>query len=254
MAEIILVWNVHPNESEVTQEMAKLLKIGLGERGHEVKIVKFPDEATIHELVRQLPESKEYAKANIKVAEKKSIELIIDFLLDLKQKNPGAVTFELHCDNADINYKNGVFRKRRPKFWKAGKVTEIITPYPKNTPPFQLIHRVDFDSKLEGLYALEMPAVYRPAEADLLALIEKIPRVSGFGWGSKPHPLARSYFMRTADLKQTRAANYISPKTLAKITHLFDTTANTYLGRYRKPRGKPFRPKAKPPRKIRHGK
>lgn len=224
MAEIILVWNVHTNESPVTREMALKLKENLTQRGHKARIIKYPDELTIQHIFKNMgPHNNEIEEHNAnyhgfnKVGKSHQV-----FMRDLKEKNPNSLIISLHTalDNGEYYDSLKLTKgKRKPKNWK----TEISG----NRKASAEIVLIPFFSIFTGkesdrAFQLEMPAKYRKEQKGLTQIFEhnetlKLNKVG-------------MYFTREANLRETRVANYLSPTLVRKASHVISNLANRTVG------------------------
>ncbi len=222
MAKILLVWNTHPNESAVTQELARLLKPLLEARGFEVEIAKIPEDLTIHFVFAQ--ESK-YKKPNI-----------LPFLLKKKEESQAQFIIDLHTT------PDSPYNIRRPKFISARSRNIMPTLIEPFDAPILLEYLGNSNSNLSGLYSLEFPAKYTKARKnwrDAFEIVLEKSRSDSATLDSR----VKHYFYLETDLRATKNAGYLSQRVLAKTTHLIDTEVKTRLRVYQPPRTEPFRPK-----------
>ena len=245
MAQIILVWGVHPNESEVTQELAKMLQKNLAEKGHTSTVIQFPHDFTIHAHAEKsgFADMAEYESA---LKEEHA------FFKTLFHENPRAFVLDLHSSPVE-GYRFHKPRASKVKFWSTKPEIAKSTSAPISNPRFNPTLKPGASMLVFGelslpqifkhpsYFVVELPAAYRASRKTWSKLK---PRVFDI-WFSGPD--SYHWFGIEADLKKTKAANFLSPTTVAKLSHAIDRTVNTRLGVYGKPRRMPFRPKAKKP-------
>ena len=241
MAKIILMWNYHTNETEVTEYLAKALEKNLklkGKGANEVLLRPFPENATYQYAGENLPFS----------------DFIFNYVRDaparkhvaqLKREHPDAIIFDLHAtqDTAYTQFsQQHAKRIKKPGLWQARSPVQWTNSASKLPLLSVQKHHLAYD--LEGIYAVEIPAKFVSVKPENKRLLRECRLY--FGEHSLYDRITQ-YFTEKTDLKQTKAANYLAPIIIRKLAHLIDTKANTESGRYRKPRRPMFRVKSKKP-------
>ncbi|MFH1240279.1 MAG: hypothetical protein V1672_03605 [Candidatus Diapherotrites archaeon] len=239
MAEIILVWNVHTNESPVTREMALKLRENLTERGHEVRIIKYPDELTFQHLFKNLERHKDERdrfNANYDCLNKVQ-DSHMNFLRNLEEDNPNSMIIDLHT-TWDKHYDSLKKGKLKPKEWKT-KIYNGEGHYRQfgEGAEIEFISSKPMNKKLSRVYTLEIPAKYREEQRGLKQVYENNEYLK-----SKRKD---TYFTHEANLIETRAANYLTPIFVRKSAHFIDGLAKRSVGHLKK------REKSKPKHIIR---
>ncbi len=231
--KIILVYGVHLNEKEATQELANKLKPLLEARGFDVQIVEFPEDKTLHELIKKCKTSEEIDEVITSGAYMTGEQWLKQF------NNAADLVLDLHC-TSNQNYKDvnilrnpEIYELRKPKFWSA-RVTDPTNR--KADPKNPLFIKNKKTPENNNAFVLEFPARYKQARQEWRdIIINRIGPIRGMFVGD--------YFYREVDLPATKNAGYLSPLTIAKFTHLIDTEVKTRLGIYHAPKTPPFKPK-----------
>ncbi|VVC00108.1 Uncharacterised protein [uncultured archaeon] len=230
MAKIVLLWNTHRNENQVTREMAALLRERLAKLGNEAEVFMVPDEITMFGHYSGPARENKFFIDSINYAE--------NILPLVRRQFPGCAIIDLHTTPQEqvlqpVPGQKRDVNLRKIKNWRAS-VGKAFNP----TMEGQLEIR-----PFEGGYIVEMPAHYSVAGRELLA--------------ARPNYRHAHYFERQADSRASKAANFLSPGVVAKLAHLIDTTVKTDLGIYKVRPGKVphlkrvFRPASE--KKMRHG-
>ena len=215
MAKIVLIWNNHPGESPVTLPMARKLKVKLEKKGHEVRIEKVPFKSTLYGFDQKTVQ--DFLSLTKKVRKQVASKFPDHFIIDL------------HTTPDKI-----LEAPRRISKWRM-QTLGVGLEEPKKRPLLE--------KQGTRIYFLEMPAAYRDASPGLKSIEKK--RATLAFWRHK------IYYLKQADLKASKAANYLSPLAVRKFAHVIDTAVNTDLGIYRKPRRPPFKKKPKSKRSRR---
>lgn len=206
MAHIILTWNFHLTESPVDEELAKKLESDLIKRGHTVDIKEIP-KGTPTKPVNP------WAVIN-----------------DLLNSNPDSFVFDLHSSPRkkefyikEHQFQNALKPKKSkarldPTRWK--EQLEVRSSYPYG---YHMVVNAP-----NRFFVVEIPAIGKEISKGIEQFrgTERLPYRGGY--------------TKEADLKASNEANFLSPLVIRKLGHLIDTTVNTQLGIYRKPRGDPF--------------
>ncbi len=217
MAEIVLIWNTHLNESAVTKVFAEKLKINLERRGHIVHIEKTPSDYSEHKCIDAL----NYAP--------KSDE----FIQHVRDRHPRAQIISVHT-TPDYRLLVSAPGQKKLDFKKMKNLRAVQSPN-RNTPEGQIILLPNNGPLLDGFYTLEVPAKYRTASNTLKAMHAKqVPEPHMFNAPARQR--IERYFSTQADLKATRTANYLNPEVIGKTAHLIDTVVRTESGEYHTPR------------------
>jgi len=215
--KIVLVWGVHPNESAVTEYLAKKLKPLLELKSFDVEIIKYPEDLTLHKII-QNPNN------NSDSVEKITINNYKLFFTQIRNKYPNHAIIDLHTTPESRVLKKTLIRK--PKFWKAN-VSEDFG----NSKPLLILTPLHRELLLSNIYAFEMPSKFKKAR----------PNWAVYKRTSKN--ITDPYFDIEADLPATLNTGYLSQLVFAKLVHIIDTIIKTRLEIYHVPRTKPFKPK-----------
>jgi hypothetical protein len=227
MAEIVLLYNHDLNETEVTRELAKILRFHLKSRGHKVRVVELPKECSSHYTMKIAPE------------ERRKSNPFKNFISALKSNSPQAIVVDLHT-TPDSEWLPQFLPKRDFSKIRKFRAESFEDQWPISRPNIGPIG-LDFLPNY-GIYYAEIPAKYIEASEEIQKLAPKPGSISF--WNLRQH-----YYFQQADLRKTKAANYLSRLVIRKLAHLIDQTANTLNGRYRVPRRK--RHKSRVPRRPR---
>ncbi len=243
MPKIALVWNTDPNESAVTYSLARLLKIELEKRKFNVEIVKAPLMNTRHG-------NKNYPSSYWQWTEQLTKRFFGDVIIELH------TTLDSHLIKP---YKSRKYWRRpellfrRPKNWSAtfdqesdgllktsGEIS--IENFDNETPDRHAPTKI---------FILEVPAKYKPMPTPWKKRFDKWHAEARYGYPSE----TERYFVRQADLKGTKRANYLSPAVIGKVVHLIDEVVKITAGIYRYPRQPPNRsrkqyPLSNPPKRM----
>jgi len=231
MAKIVLCWNWHVNESPVTGSLAKLLKPLLESRGHEVVIKKVPFRDSFHGMHKE--------DSMISLSTEGTSGKHEQFFNKIERENPDSIILDLHTTalkNMLIALKQadeGFFRK--VSRWKARTLDS--RPQLFDTIPPILIFPSGTGARC---LTVEIPFEHRAISKPLRSLGKKTIKSSK---KSGETSIVNRYFTDQADLKKTKAANFLSPTVVRKLAHLIDDTVNTEAGVYRRPRGPKYQKK-----------
>ncbi len=213
--KIVLVWGVHPSESAITEYLSTILKPLLEARGFEVKIIQYPQEFTINNLVKRPKFNKlnEFGEYEMVTGER--------IFTRIERNNPDATIIDLHTTNE--TRIQSLFKIRKPKFWSVNYANDF-----RKGRPTAFLKAADYFD-LENYYVFEMPAKFKPARQEWLEWVGKTDY--------------DKYFAQEADLNATKRMGWLSPRLIAKIVHFIDFHIKSETI-YSEPRLEPNKPKA----------
>jgi len=218
MASIVLLWNADPNESSVTKELALKLKEAIESRDHKVSIVKVPFKYSIHSR---------YSRLGMVGVERDTLANpgSSDFVNTLAEKQPESFFIELHTTPSNI-YRQSTGLPTKIKKWKTGEEPDTVYVQEKQLS----IRKMIYGTYLNRYFVVEMPAEYKKARTVFRRLLEK---------GGSPMQMLEKYFSHETDLRATKSANFLSPLIVRKLAHQIDSTVNTAIGKYKRPKRPP---------------
>jgi hypothetical protein len=212
MAEIILLWNVHPNESAVTYRFAKKLKAELESRGrsHTVRLEKIlPKDTIVGKTRAGQPYAKDMGDAWMQARRQRG---------EIKD----AFVIELHTTPVE-GWKGNL-----PSHIRKWTTSNEGVPWNLSGSQIELM-RLDYLH-----FLLELPAHYVAANQNLL--LDLILWDESGGSARR-----RKYFERQASLKLSNAANFLSETVVRKAAHLIDSEIRLQTGKALFPRRPPHK-------------
>lgn len=216
MANIVLTYGYHPSETSVTQELAFRLQQRLASKAYsnDVVIFKIPYAWTMNAILSRL------GTHHYKDTEYNDVRNTYAVAQKVKEMFPGSIIIDLHCAPDEMQLKPSYTQKKGINLKKI-KNWQITDPIQGHRAQLEIFKGYGGS----GHYTIEIPARYRPMKQKLF------PDVSDDD----------IYLAREADFEASKAFNYLNPEVIGKVAHLVDTTVNTDLGVYRKPRNYPHR-------------
>jgi hypothetical protein len=234
---IVLVVNVHPNETPITKHLAKLLKPALENQGNIVDIVTVPKERNLFEQLANM----NLTKITFKQLQR-AWHRSLDWLQGEKSKNKDAVFIELHStlDEKMFNYAKQSDRTKNPSkisTWKAKLVpTRTISDDPLSGNVIQAPLTVRKIGKRH--FEVEITAKYKESSQNhqkMLAAIDEHLIDQKTGQKMKLPQKVRNYFVRDADLLSSKRANYLHELVIRKIADVVNKSVKMDLGIFRTP-------------------
>ena len=205
MVSIILLWNVHPNESPATLPMARKLKQALERKGHEVEIRKVPFSATLQGQVKKM-------RSGLKLVGPSDLRII----LNLATTNKDHLIFDIHTTPIEVYQYFGIFSEK-PEKWRS-----VYTPYSSRQARSTLEINKTWEYG-ENVYTIEFPAIYKPSHRNLRKIFK-----------GPPHDPAKPYFFGQADPVATQKAGVFSETTIRRLTGTIEKIIGQHKELHRK--------------------